>query len=324
MGKVLSVFNDNFSEIDLSLEGQPIVQEIGAGAGVNTALYLKTVIFSQVAKDSSNYDSRLSSALGFTQNGFFESFMTTPYAYSSIGHRNVVSIDINAFMCKGFAPYTSDSGCTAYNGGFQIGYITNLETALFSDAKKVIISIGESVSNPNSNITKALGHMHSQACQTLRNSNYYCRLVSFSRSGKTMLDLDNAMKRGEFLVRKADIIIYQMGINDAVQRTSQSDILSYLNSIISFRDTYFKNAKLVFISANEISNISDNAYLNNTIRPVFESVKNINNNIYHLSLQGVLTDLTSGGTQLSDGAHPKQSGHDLCGNVIGNFLKTII
>lgn len=191
---------------------------------------------------------------------------------------------------------------------------------------KVMYCVGDSVadlSGAGAYVTRVNGHMHNIAKVGINAYGYDTRITSVSRSGKTSSDFRAELDNERWLIRKADLLIWQFGINDAAANVSSSNWESNLDHFIAWRNANYPNAKLVFITPNPVSDNTNNSR-QIALNAITATKASIVNKIYYIDISSAYSERTYGGTYLHDGVHPNQAGHDACGLIIKNRMLEIL
>src|SRR5574343_48222 len=111
------------------------------------------------------------------------------------------------------------------------------------DAKRKMLCIGDSVTTPQLNVTRFLGHMHQQAKEYLNSKSLDFRYILRPFPGKSSINEVGWMKQKYVeMFKDLDLIIIQFGINDASHALTNAQILEAYNYFISWRNSYNQNA----------------------------------------------------------------------------------
>ena len=268
--------------------------------------------------------------LGTTLGGVFvgDDYTYAPY-YLNEG--SSITLPVNKILQQGEALFVQaangekNGGINMAISGFKISADTNFS------ASKVMYCLGDSIANLSGYVTRYGGHMHWQArtaLNALRNgvypNGYDCRIVSDSMSGKTSIDLISSLKTGMKVIRKADLILFQHGVNDAYQGTTDAVWNANLAYMIAWRDTNYPGAKLVFVGATPLKTGDTNLTRLGQLRTIQATYHNPANKVYYVSLENAYPDVSPSSPYFTDIVHPTQLGQDAGGTVLGNYLVTIV
>ena len=269
-------------------------------------------------------------SIGVTMNGGFDFPATLDYYATSLKliAGATMTIELNKLLQQGEALFVSRA-TTEINGAIGVvttGYRVSADTNF--KAKRVIYGLGDSIANPSSYVTRYNGHMWNIAKLEVNKSianggkAYDARLAFDSMSGKTSTDLVNTLKAGRKVIDQADVILFQHGVNDAYQGTTDLVWNQNLQYMIDWRDANYPNAKLVFLGATPLasSETTENARLVE-LRAIQATYEDIPNNVYYFGMDTIiLPNYTASSTYFTDAIHPTQASHDLYGAGLGNFI----
>ena len=271
--------------------------------------YLKSIIVSAVSTDSNA--TYASFYLLRTKNG-------NQYPENNAGNIDLkagatIDIPINALLSQVETIKVQRSDA---NANIALKVIYNM-TKICGDTEfgrgKVWLHIGDSVANFDGYVSRINGHMISQTKDYFNYNGSDYRSIYVSKSGYSSTQIVNDINAFMYRFRRADIITCAFGINDSGGGTSDAQWNLNLQSVVDWRDSCYKNAKLIFISPNPIANEPGHSFercleLNAITADFVDQSKNT----YYIDISDAFTDRTPNGTYLSDYVHPTQAGHDAC------------
>jgi len=268
--------------------------------------------------------------IGTLKGGLFESDNYSFYA-GKISVNSSIVLQVDKILQQG-EQLLLQKGTNEKNGDINYvvsGYKISADTNF--DAERVMYCLGDSIANLSSYVNRFGGHMHWQARTALNairinpyDKGYDCRIVSDSMSGKNSTDLVNDLKAGMKIIRRANLILFQHGINDAYQGTSDGAWNANLTYMIAWRDANYPDAKLVFVGATPLK--TGDTYLTRLgqLRTIEATYHDPSNNVYYVSLESAYPDVSSGSPYFTDSIHPSQLGHDACATILNPFLAGIV
>jgi lysophospholipase L1-like esterase len=239
----------------------------------------------------------------------------------------------------------------ALNGWFGEGLTSTRAIAYFSgmkmtadlnfNANKVIMWIGDSVTRGSSiggsalvggggagsnlqTAVKPTDHYAFQVRNNFQRRSIDCRLVLKAMGGFNSIDMNACINEGFLDIEKADIIFYQLGINDAIAGSgivSNDTFSQNLNAVIDFRLRKFPNSKLVFLGPTPLNNNTNETRLVE-LRTIMASKASTPDNIYYLSLESSFDRTVLTNYNLNDGIHPNIASNILVANVINNWVSS--
>lgn len=272
----------------------------------------------------------------YLQIGDNNQYSGTMYTQFQINSGSSVSIPINMFVRGGRYEFKFLKDSTTMNTGRTINvnsFITGFKVPMISQftEKNVILSLGDSIDVLDSYITRILGHKNLQMIQSLRQSNFDCRLATVSISGNSLNQFVGYFQTGLFKIRKADIILVQHGANDIGQGVSNATFLANLNYMKTYRDANYPSAKLVIVKMMP-SNTSGTYYTDGTARNLIQAgfntqidtfvAANTANNIYKIDVFTSFPSTTA--SYYADGVHLTQAGHDFAATLLTAGMKSIL
>jgi lysophospholipase L1-like esterase len=205
-----------------------------------------------------------------------------------------------------------------------VGYTINSDTNF--NASEVIYSFGDSVRNPSGYIDRYNGHMDNIAKLQVNDAGRDFRLVSDYMSGKTSSDLIVTLKSGQKIINQADLIIFNHGINDAYQGTTDQEWQDNIDFFIKWCRRYYPNSNILLLGATKLANTqtTENTRLDE-LRVLQAAKSDIPNKIWYYGLDTVvLPNYNPAAEYFTDNIHPTQASHDLYGAGLGNFITTTI
>lgn len=150
---------------------------------------------------------------------------------------------------------------------FKLGYtFSGLKVIndLNFSAEKKVYWLGDSITAGTANTIGVKNYYQFQVRDWLsRNSNGGTyRLTQKAFGGKTSVDFDTLLTYNYLFVDNPDIIFYQLGVNDQSQSVSIATYKSNLENIITYKNTFWKNAILVFLGTTPTQQEARNTALN--------------------------------------------------------------
>jgi lysophospholipase L1-like esterase len=255
------------------------------------------------------------------------------YSYVTVPN-GAYTIPINRLIRMGSTEIKIQVPNTGINAGRTISsgyYVVGQQIPQLSqfDEDNVIYSLGDSIDVLNAYVTRVCGHRNYQMLTELRKSGYDCRLASLAISGKSLNQFVEYFKQGYGQIRKASVILVQMGVNDVGQGVSNSTFATNLDYMKTWRNSLYPDAKLVICKgspSNEISTYPDSVSRNNVQRGFNTQIdnfisSNVGNNIYMID---VFNNFPQNPSLFTDQVHPTQAGHDIMGTILTNGMKSIL
>jgi lysophospholipase L1-like esterase len=245
----------------------------------------------------------------------------------------------------------SPSTAIALNGWFGDGISSTRAIAYFSgikmtadlnfNADKVIMWIGDSITRGSSiggtaltggggggsnlqTAVKPTDHFTFQVRNNFQRRGIDCRLVLKAMGGFNSIDMNAAINTGFLDIEKANVIFYQLGVNDALAGSGTVSDATYsanLDAVIDFRLRKYPTAKLVFIGATPLNNNTNETRLAQ-LRTIMASKANTPNNIFYLSLESAFDRTVLTNYNLSDGIHPNIANNILMANAINSWVSS--
>ena len=258
---------------------------------------------------------------------FDNAFVTDKYAVTNIDlpANTAINIPFETILTYNEAIFFNEaSGQPFANIEKVIQGIEIMGDANFQ-APKVIYALGDSVMNFSNYINRFDGHFINIAKNHLNRNGLIYRATGDSMSGKTSTQLIETLKAGRKVITQADIVIFNHGINDAYQGTSDQEWSENIQYFIDWCKMFYKGAKIILLGATRLSNTqtTENARLDQ-LRAIEATFEDIPNKIYYYGLDTVvLPNYNPNAEYFSDTIHPTQASHDLYGDGLKNFLANI-
>jgi len=202
------------------------------------------------------------------------------------------------------------------------------------NAKKVALFIGDSImrgttmgSTPYTSYattltsTSPMDHFAFQVRNHFQQRGEDLRILIKAMGSYSAREMGYWLKNGWLDVPQADIIFYQLGVNDSTKGTTNQQFTDEMNRLIDWRNRLFPNSKLVLVGPTPLNNTTNETTLAG-YRSIQSSLANINNNIYYLDLSNsfdrtVITNYTA-----SDGVHPNIANNISVANTYKTWIDT--
>lgn len=181
---------------------------------------------------------------------------------------------------------------TAYNGGAW-GSGTLMTNDLNFNADKVIWWIGDSISQPtvNANVTNDKMTQFMVRDWINEQSIVDYRISIRAYGGRTTRSYETLRANGQMIIDQADIIFYQLGMNDKGSQGNESIIplneyTVNINNFIKHKKRFYKDSYLIFLGNTPIQKDYDNN-LSVAYRNAMQNCVTVANdpNIIYLSLE---------------------------------------
>ena len=180
-------------------------------------------------------------------------------------------------------------------------------------AKRKIYWMGDSITDFTANLIGTSNFYQFQVRDWLtKNSNIGdYRLTQKAWGGRTSNDFDKLLIQGSLFVENPDIIFYQLGMNDASQSVGTTAYVANMQRIIKYKQTFWKDAILVFLGTTPAQNNTLEASLVNYRNAMSNMVsatgdikiKYINlDNVFNRTLQTSYADSDTSGNGLHPGS----------------------
>lgn len=194
------------------------------------------------------------------------------------------------------------------------------------NAEKVALFIGDSImrgttmgSTPYTsyatilNATRPEAHFAFQVRNHFQQRGEDLRIVIKAMGSYSAREMGFFLDAGWLDIPQADIIFYQLGVNDTTKGTTNPQFQAELDRVVAWRNRVFPDSKLVFVGATPLNNSTNETTLSG-FRSLAAAMANPAQNIYYFSLatsfdRTVLTNYTS-----SDGVHPNIATNVLVAN----------
>lgn len=184
---------------------------------------------------------------------------------------------------------------------------TQIYDDLHYSAKKVILWVGDSV-NAGTGITAKTKGCEWGVRQFLRAQGNDVRLSNRSIGSTTTAIHESFRNNGHYDATKPDLIVYSLGINDAIGSSSS---VTNAQAFMDWKQTVFPNAKLLMVGPTGLNNNTNETTLA-TYRSNLSAAVTAENdpNISYLSLLSAFdrTTLSNYGNS-TDGVHPNDASH---------------
>ena len=200
------------------------------------------------------------------------------------------------------------------------------------NANKVILWVGDSIakgavlggttySDVNNTISSVspMDHYAFQVRNYLQGRGEDCRLVIKAMGGYTSRQMGWWIKNGWLDIDQADVVFYQLGVNDATGTTTDQQYTDELNRLINWRDRKHPRCKIVFLGNTPLNNSTNETRLA-TLRNLMSAQANANNKIYYLSLANAFDRTVLSNYTSNDGMHPNIANNVNVATVINNWI----
>ncbi|PLK44498.1 SGNH/GDSL hydrolase family protein [Emticicia sp. TH156] len=272
----------------------------------------------------------LGSGLGLSGVGTWTAnanvFATTPDGGGS------VVIPVHLIANGGYQGQTLGAAMTCFvrkvydsdktNCDFGVTYIGKYLTDDFNiGASKIILWKGDSISD-GYGVTNKLNMLNWKIRNRLfdRTPNGV-RLIAKTWGGTTSKWFDYLRRNSYFDYEQVDYIFYQLGVNDAVQGTSEAEYYVNIKSEIAYNSIKYPNAKQIYLGASPRNNGTEETILENLRRKMQLAVyEAANQNVFYCDLANSFDRTVLSNYYLNDGVHPNNSGHQAMFNVLDSFL----
>lgn len=202
---------------------------------------------------------------------------------------------------------------------------TRITADLNFNADKVIMWIGDSIvrgssmGGTNGTVTPE-DHFAFQVRNHFQSRGIDCRLVLKAMGGQKSTDMEYWRKQGWFNIQQADVIFYQLGVND-IAATTPTQFEAVLNEIVSWRDRVFPKSKLVFVGDTPLNpNGSETPLVALRAKKQLVASQNANKNVYYLTLENAFDRTVLSNYTANDGTHPNIASNLLIGNTIKAWI----
>lgn len=276
-----------------------------------------------VFQDEDN-DKMFTVFLGTTFDG---GFVTDLYAFTSLKLpiNTAITIPIKMLLTNKEAIYLKqDNAEPAANVQLIVNGIELMGDANFH-APKVIYSLGHSVADLSAYVSRFDGHMFNIAKGKLNENGLKYRIVGDTMPGLTSTQLIDTLKEGRKIVTQSDILIFNHGINDAFQNTTDQQWQENIAYFIAWGKKYYPKSVIVLLGDIKVSNNhpTENTRLDQ-LRTILATYEDTSKKIYYFGLDTiVLPNYDANSTYFVDGVHLTQEAHDIIGEGLGAFLASI-
>lgn len=325
------VFEGSLVSYDGNGKSYRIVEIINKSAyyeiTLSRSLGVAIAVGDTIIKEASSQPLQIS--FGTTYKG---GFVTDQYTYSN---KHVpINTSVTIPVDKLFSP--SESLLIQVSSPEKDGFVSydvsayRVNADVNFNATYVVYALGDSTANPGGYIGEVGGHMHSVAVKSMNDGGGDYRLTTDQMSGKTSSHLIDSLKDGMKIIPQANLILFQHGINDAFQGTTDEEWGDNLDYMIWWRDRNYPDAKLVFVGATPISNNAPDKQVRLAELAAIQATKaDASREVYYFGITDYLVanypefDYTSESFNFSDGVHPTHASNKLYGLILGRYLRTI-
>jgi lysophospholipase L1-like esterase len=356
--KLKQIFTEAFNDSDGLKEGgrvnQLSIDEILATEYINSGLSVKTT--ATVPADSTtvlvtDFTSETPTELWFCESlsiGATKKCVinvtnaTGPYLGSSGLNQNytipegggTVVVKLDRQVSAGFRFLASDGdGLTVFTFFLEAKKMTN---DLNYRSKKAILWIGDSITR-GTNFTEAFARDAGNINTAGAASDHFTFQVRnhFQRRGESVRLINKAMgsidgvrvngwlNRGWLDVHQADIIFYQLGMNDAmIPLTSTDEVYeNCLRNIVDLRDRRWPNKPIVFIGDSPTDNDARHARLVD-LRAIKQAIaiEFSDRNVHYITLENIFPRKTLSNYYQTDGTHPNIASNLLMSEIINVWI----
>lgn len=203
------------------------------------------------------------------------------------------------------------------------------------NAKKTILWIGDSITRGTSigGTGYNAGSANLQTCATPEDHfafqvrNHFqrkgtdCRLIIKAMGSYGSKDWEACRKLGWLDVGHADVIFYQLGVNDTSQSTTDQQFTDNINAVIDHRNRKWPKAKIVLVGDTPLNNNTNETRLAQ-LRTIKSNIATANsaNEVYYVNLASVFDRTVLTNYNASDGTHPNIASNLLIGNAFKSWI----
>jgi lysophospholipase L1-like esterase len=245
------------------------------------------------------------------------------------GQFQPVQIPIRALFRPGMVATAGGStsiGTTANRNGIDAtltGAIVNgsmIGHSLYDDfdfgATKVGLIIGDSISNGTAGITQKYNSYEWKLRERFRANGSRLRLVTKAVSGTTTTDHERQRAFGMYTLQQVDLIIYMLGMNDALQSIAGSTTQANLAAAITWKQRNYPNALMLVLGTTPAQNNTTESYLAGTTRPALSAAVSAaaDNKVKYIDLTNAFdrtldTTVYASSDTAGSRIHPNDTGH---------------
>ena len=191
-------------------------------------------------------------------------------------------------------------------------------------ADKVVLRVGDSITNGTAGVTSKLTSYEWMSRQYLRSFGSNLRLVNKSISGSTSVAHERMRGYGDYDMPQVDLLEYSLGANDAAQGTSTATFKSNVAAMIAHKKALYPNAKMVVYGCSPLQvNAQETAAV--ALRTAAQQAVTEANDpkVLFCDLGDAFDRTVNGNYATSDGAgtgvHPSDAWHAAIYNVVKAF-----
>ncbi len=151
------------------------------------------------------------------------------------------------------------------------------------------------------------------------------RLVLKAMGSYTSRMMGVYRKQGGLTIDQADLIIYQLGVNDATGTTTDQQFSDELDAIIALRNSTraYWSSPILFVGPTPLNNNTHETRLAQ-LRSIMAAKANAEQKIYFVSCANDFDRTVLGNYAGNDGVHPSQAKQLAMATTIGNYILTNI
>lgn len=223
-------------------------------------------------------------------------------------------------------------GTTALMASTNIGGYRMTADLNFA-ASKVVLWIGDSILRGsamdgnnfsdyvNVSATTPDDHFAFKVRNTLNAAGKDCRLVLKAMGSYTSRMMGVYRKQGGLIIDQADLIIYQLGVNDATGTTTDQQFSDELDAIIAMRNSVrqYSGKPILFVGPSPLNNNTHEARLSQ-FRTIMAGKANSGQKIYYVSCANIVDRTVLGNYAGSDGVHINAANQTPFATPISNYI----